>query len=316
MTRTFSSKFAADINGMRKWRINLGYTENTYDFYLRQFDNFCLRNHPLQDVLTWEISIEYLNEVQNRRDIRLDVVTLRHLAKYQQMIGKPACIFPKGFFSYRDRRQPYMMSDSDLKRFFDATDHYPPDAHNPLIAYTAAVIFRLQYATGMRPQEVRLLSRLDINFSEGTIYIADSKRHKDRRIAVNKELLRTCQQYDVIARKIYPHTTCFFPSRNKKPHSNASLRDLFLKCWNMSGNPKGPGYCSPYILRHNYATRRIASWLEQGKNIDEFIPYLSAYMGHTTFRETYYYIHLLPNQFTITGLMGLSGIVPEVRHEK
>ena len=316
MIHPFASKFAADINGMRNWRADLGYSEDTYDFHLRQFDNFCLQNYPDQCVLTWGISMEYLSCIQNRRNVRLDVIMLRHLAKYQQMTGKPACIFPTSFFSYRSRRQPYMMSDGDLQRFFDATDHYPHDAHNPLIAYTAAVIFRLQYATGMSPQEVRSLSRVDVDYSGGTIYIADSKRHKDRRIAVSKEILGVCKRYDNIAREIYPRATCFFPSNTQRPHSSSSLRRLFMKCWNMSGNPDGPGYCSPYILRHNYATRRIASWIEQGKDIDALIPYLSAYMGHVTFRETYYYVHLLPSQLSNTGLMGLSGIAPEVRHER
>lgn len=316
MTYSFTSEFAEDINGMRKWRTDLGYSETTYDFHLHQFDNFCRQNYPDQGVLTREISMEYLSEVQDHRDIRLDVVTLRHLAKYQQMLGKPVCILPGNFFSYKRRRQPYMMSDSDLQRFFHAADHYPYDAHNPLLEYTAAVIFRLQYATGMRPQEVRQLSRFDVDFSRGTIYIADSKHHKDRRIAVNEEILEICQHYNVIARNMYPDATCFFPSRTQRPHSGSSLRRLFTKCWSMSGNPNGPGYCSPYILRHNYATRRIASWVEQGKDIDECIPYLSAYMGHVTFRDTYYYIHLLPSHLSSTGLMDLTGIAPEVHHEE
>lgn len=316
MNDRFVSGFAADINGLRRWRADLGYLGNAYDFHLQKLDAFCCQHYPEQDILTWEIAISYLNEARSHRDIRLDVITLRHLASYQQMMDKPAVLFPANFFSYNNRKRPYIMSNADLQRFFDATDHYPATRHNPLLEYTVATIFRLQYATGMRPYEVRHLSRLDFDYANGTIYIADSKRHKDRRIAVSKEILAMCHRYDSIARRIYPHTTWFFPNRNQVPYSHACLRDLFKKCWDRSGNPSDLEYCTPYILRHNFATRRLSSWIAQGKNMDACIPYLSAYMGHETFSSTYYYIHLLPEHFSCTGLMGLTGIVPEVCHEK
>lgn len=255
MAYSLSSGFADDIRCMMEWRGVLGYTESCYFKQLQAFDRYCREKFPQARILTWEIALSYLEFLRERRDIRVDVATLRNLGKYQVMRGKPACVFPADYFSYKKRKSPYIMSDDECRRFFEAADHYPYDKWNPLLSYAVAVFFRLQYATGMRPRETRLLTRPDLDFSHDTIYIADSKRHKDRRIAVERRLMETCRKYDEIARRIYPDTDIFFPNRNREAHSTCSIRTLFHKCWEMAGNPKGLPYCTSYILRHNFATR-------------------------------------------------------------
>lgn len=315
MIPSFHSGFAKDITNMMKWRGTMGYSESCYYRELIDFDKYCLKMFPNDNVITWDIALSYLSHMRDRRDIRIDVVAIRNLGKYQIRKGIDACVFPAGFFSYKRIRLPYIMSDDDLRCFFNATDHYPYDAHNPLLTYTVAVIFRLQYSTGMRPMEVLRLSRQNFDFKKGTIYIADSKRHKDRCIAVRSSVMEMCRKYDIIARRIYPETDIFFPNRNRSEHSNASLQNLFRKCWEMSGNPSDSNYCSPYILRHNFATRRIMEWFEEGKDFEQFMPYLSSYMGHQTFRETCYYLHLIPERLSGMTCMDISEIIREVDHE-
>lgn len=315
MTYSFSSGFADDIRGMMEWRGVLGYTESCYAQQMRDFDQHCMENYPEACILTWEIALSHLELLRKRRDIRIDVCALRNLGKYQIMTGKDACIFPADYFSYKKRRLPYIMSDEECRRFFEATDNYPYDKWNPLLTYTVSVFFRLQYATGMRPQETRLLTRQDFDFVHDTIYIANSKRHKDRCIAVEHRLMETCRKYDGIARRIYPDTNIFFPNRRRQAHGALSIQNLFHKCWEIAGNPDGLAYCTPYILRHNFATRTIILWMQEGKDFSQYLPYLSAYMGHETFRETCYYLHLMPERLARMGCMDISEIIPEVVHE-
>jgi integrase len=68
---------------------------------------------------------------------------------------------------------------------------------------------------------------------------------------------------------------------------------------------------TPYTLRHNYATRTLARWVDEGRDLGVWLPYLSAYMGHATSTETAYYIHLLPQRIAATGLTAADGIIPE-----
>lgn len=214
MTPSFNSGFAADIRGMMEWRGVLEYTESCYTQELTDFDHHCQKEFPDASILTWEIALSYLNAIHERREVRIDVAAVRNLGRYQIMTGKPACIFPADYFGHKRRRLPYIMNDGELRRFFVAADNYSYDKRNPLLTYTTAVIFRLQYSTGMRPQEVRHLAKQDFDFIQGTVYIADSKRHKDRCIAVPRKIMEMCRKYDGIARRIYPDTNMFFPNRN------------------------------------------------------------------------------------------------------
>lgn len=307
---SFQSKFAHDIEKMREWRETLGYAVDSYDGYLVQFDRYCGAFFPDADILTWDIALSYLQTKREHCDAYVDVIALRNLGRYQVLLGKEACVFPVDYFSYKKRQLPYIMSAGECRRFFQAADRYPHNPANPLIEYTAAVIFRLQYSTGMRPQEARLLRRQDLDFSHCTIYIADSKRHKDRCIAVEPGVMEMCRNYDRIARGMYPGTEIFFPNRNGNRHGAQAISTLFHKCWEMAGNPDVPErYCTPYILRHNFATQTLTRWMEEGRDFGQFLPYLSAYMGHQTFRETCYYLHLLPERLSKMEYMDISGMI-------
>lgn len=58
------------------------------------------------------------------------------------------------------------------------------------------------------------------------------------------------------------------------------------------GNPR------PYDLRHAFATRNLIRWMDNGMDINNLIPYLSTYMGHSELNNTFYYIHLLPERIS------------------
>ena len=55
-------------------------------------------------------------------------------------------------------------------------------------------------------------------------------------------------------------------------------------------------------------------WLAEGKDLNAYVPYLCAYMGHASFNSTYY-VHLLPDKLAVLDFMNPKGIVPEVPHE-
>ena len=81
------------------------------------------------------------------------------------------------------------------------------------------VIFRLQYSSGMRPQEVRRLRCIDFNFDYNTVYIAEGKRHKDRRLPINEDVMEMCKRYNLLAEKLFPNRKYFFEAETGKPYS-------------------------------------------------------------------------------------------------
>jgi integrase len=55
-------------------------------------------------------------------------------------------------------------------------------------------------------------------------------------------------------------------------------------------------------------------WMEEGKNLNAMMPYLSAYLGHTSPQDTFYYYHQIESSFRIIRKKDISSgsIIPEV----
>ena len=305
------SGFAGQIKNMLEHRAIIGHSVTSYQSTLANFDRFCLKNYPDKTILTKEIAFDWCNDAKgNGGHLRACVV--RGFARFLILSGEESYVMPNSFFPNQKAKLPFIMNNVELENFFYATDVYPYSNNSPLLEFTVPVIFRLQYACGMRPQEVRLLRCADFDFDNNSIYINNGKHKKDRCLPLCAEVMELCIKYNRIAETIFPRRTYFFQSPTGSAYCKEWLYGVFHKCWEMSGNDTGRGYCTPYILRHNYATQTLMRWVEEGRNLDAMIPYLSAYMGHEKFSSTYYYVHLLPERLARMDFTHSDGIIPEV----
>lgn len=314
MKYVFQSGFAEHINNLLDYRSAMGFSTNWYRRDLAIFDRFCLKNFPGESCLTKEIAFAWCNDVHSKSGYR--VKTIRGFGKYLISSGIDAFIVPSSFLPHRKADPPHIFTENELRRFFEAADHFHSCSVSPIIEYTIPTIFRLQYACGLRPQEIRLLLRADVNFTDATVYIAKGKHYKERKLAVEFNVMAMCSKYDQIAEIITPGRTYFFQAPSGGCYSNYWLIDRFQQCWELSGNGNVRGTCTPYTLRHNYATQTLMRWVEEGKDLNAWIPYLSAYMGHNSFSSTFYYIHLLPDRLARMDFTRTSGIIPEVHYEE
>jgi integrase len=58
-----------------------------------------------------------------------------------------------------------------------------------------------------------------------------------------------------------------------------------------------------YDVRHTFATHRLYEWMKGSEDVYALLNKLSAYMGHAQITDTYYYIHLVPDQIqTLAGI--------------
>lgn len=311
----YTSGFAADICGMLTFKEALGHKTSSFAADLLCFDRFCVDRHPEDNVLTQELAFAWCMDGRKKQMAPHRMHKIREFGKYLLNIGKAAYVLPSALIPHKKAELPYLLTDSETELFFTAADNYPHRDNSPLVEYTVPVIFRLIYACGMRPQEARRLKRTDFDYSKNSIYIEESKWCKDRRLIVDTSLMGTCRKYDSIANEHFPERTAFFPNQYGKTYSHGWLTATFHKCWELSGIGNARGICVPYDLRHNYATKTLMRWVSEGKDLDAYIPYLCAYMGHATFRSTYYYVHLLPEKLAALDFMKTKGIIPEVPDE-
>lgn len=166
MTYEFKSEFARKIQEMLEHRAAMGHSVKDYNTIFANFDRFCMNHFPNENILSKEIAFAWCNDAKgNGKGAFNRASALRGFARYISLTGEEAYAMPPSFFPMPKAKHPVIMNHVELKNFFEATDRYPSSEKNVLHEFTVPVIFRLQYACGMRPQEVRYLRCVDFNFT-------------------------------------------------------------------------------------------------------------------------------------------------------
>lgn len=314
----FSSHFAMHMDDFIRFKEALGYSKNSYAKFLVHFDRFCRSTFPKETALTKELLMRWarLHPNENANGLKRRMVALREFGKYLNAIEIEAYVIPSEMIGAFKPFFPYLYSDEELYAFFAAADAMTSHKLSPYRQYVVPVIFRLLYCCGLRPNEVRLIQCSDIDLETGRIHIRDTKIHKERTVAMSPDMLSLCRKYDTGMRSIQKNRDYFFPHPDGTAYSASWVQDQFWKCWKNAGilqfretTPR------VYDFRHNYATRILMKWVEEGRDLYTWLPYLSTYMGHSAFSSTAYYIHLLPERLMKTSAIDwarFSELIPEV----
>ena len=288
------SNFRFQIEDYCNWRKSLGYS-NDHEQHLTNFDAYCNEFHPNEHSITKALVIGWLSfEIKNGRHcIENKCAALRSFAHF---VGNGSYVLNKKFVNYKRNFSPYILTDEELSRLFASTD-IVKKRNDSFFAETAGVIFRLQYACGLRPQEVRKICCKDIDFQTGEIFISQSKLNKDRIVVAAQDVVAMLNWYNSRRNIFCKNNNEFFIHTNGAPISSEQLDDLLQKCWR-EANPDVScdtlPHLRPYDLRHRFASAVLQRWIDSGKNLYAMLPYLRAYMGHEDFRDTLYYVHILP----------------------
>lgn len=315
MKYEYKSHFADDISKYISLKIAMGYSASSYNKFLCLFDTFCFENYPSETHLTQEIVEQWCRiriGSEHENGLHRRMIALKGLAQYLQLMDKNPYLIPNGMIGKNKPYLPYIYSDMEIQSFFYAADTIRNRTCSKNRELILPVIFRVLFCCGLRPQEVLKIQCNHVNLTTGTIHIEDSKGHKDRIVPMSEELTRLCCKYEKIISSRIHARKYFFQHATGSAYSINWLQLQFKHCWK-EAEVTFPTDHHPrvYDWRHNYATRKIMDWLEQGKDINTLLPYLSTYMGHTKLDNTLYYVHLIPERLTATGLMDWV-CIPEV----
>jgi len=232
------------------------------------------------------------------------VETMRQSTHYQKerVMNNFACFLQKqGYSIYvppiksasakRCSRIPYIFTRKELQRFFIAIDSYPATKHCNRNTVDP-VLFRLLYGTGLRVSEALNLRVKDVNLKEGILTIHHAKNNKDRLIPVAQSLSERLSDLAAKIHQFSDEAAYFFPNtlRNRIDQSTiyCRFRDYLLMA-DISHTAAGPRV---HDLRHHFAVSCLKKWVLSGEELTNIMPYLAAYMGHSDFRGTQYYLRL------------------------
>ena len=68
----------------------------------------------------------------------------------------------------------------------------------------------------------------------------------------------------------------------------------FLEKAGISHTGKGPRV---HDFRHTYAVNLLRKWVDEGKDVMAYLPYMRTVLGHETFEETAYYLTLTAERY-------------------
>ena len=291
---------------------------STYIGTLKKFDKYIITNYPKENQLNKEMFDSWCrkhdNESNNTCRCRIQPILLFHrYLKERKLIDFEEPEKPK---ICKKKAIPHPFTDEELNSFFKACDDFKPLIEDgklyKVIKLILSVIFRLLYSTGLRPNEVRLLKRTNVDLDQRIISITETKGHNQRFVAIHDSLIGILIRYDEMMNDLIPNRSYFFPKGKDGYYCSCWLRGYFRQIWQLS-NPNTDAVI--YDFRHNYAIENINSWIKNGTDSIEKMYYLSKSMGHADFNNTLYYYSVVPKFSKIQYELSNSSfeeLIPEV----
>lgn len=323
MNRIFTSELKEYMVGFIKEKHALGFPYVDGERITFNFDRFCEMHYPGCKTITKEMGLHWatMRDGEGQKNVSTRIGVVRELARFMQRNGTDAYIITNDYGRNPGRRYaPHIFTDAELVSIFRAADNLPINSRDCTAHLVAPVLFRLLYSCGLRPSEGRQIKRKNIDLDRGIILIPESKGHKDRIVSMSEDMVLLCRKYDALMFSVCPDSEYFFPAVRRNPcFCHHWVSDTLWRCWENAGIGSYSGNKPrPYDFRHTFATKTLYRWMKEGRNLDNCLPYLSAYMGHAHFEHTAYYIHLVPEFFPQMSQMDLnrfSSLIPEVCHE-
>jgi integrase len=217
----------------------------------------------------------------------------RGFARYLRTINPATEVPPPGVFpARRHRPAPYLWSDHDVCRLLDQARQL----RSPLRAVTHETLFGLLAASGMRLGEALGLDRGDIDLRAGVITIREAKFDRSRLVPLHptatKALARYAAERDRLCRK--PRSSAFFLSLAGTRLDRSAVDETLRALTTALGIRTTTVHPRAHDLRHRFAVGTLIRWMRSGVDVDGHIAALSAYLGHVSPADTYWYLSAVP----------------------
>jgi site-specific recombinase XerD len=124
-------------------------------------------------------------------------------------------------------------------------------------------------------------------------------RH-ERIIPLNRDLLKEISDYWHLEQFPLTENGYLFPTDTGAAISQSTLRHTFRRLCRISGVAQSPSSRRiPRLqdLRQTFAVHRITSWVRSDADLNQMLPALAAYMGHTGLGNAESYVDLAPERF-------------------
>ncbi len=240
------------------------------------------------------------------------VSVYRQLAIYLTSRGIKAYI-PDSSRARCPKYVPYIFTEDEIRHILSVADTVKSKRVNSYDKIFP-VVLRLMFSSGLRISEVVNIKATDVNIPEKVIYIHESKNRNSRLVPVDVSVANLLAEY---MKTWVGGRTYFFETMRHAQINSSTVYKLFRATIFRAGIPHGGRGSGPRLhdIRHTFAVRSLHKMTDQGLDIYTALPYLSAYLGHKTIKETEHYLRLTAELYPeVEQLASFSTgyVVPEV----
>lgn len=265
-------------------------TFKSLDIYLEEI-SFEEKALPETVVLQWLDSMSCKPQTKNRK-----ITHVRVFARYLSALEISS--YEPEYLKEHSNFIPYTFSDEEFQAIMKAADGFKGNIRmDTKTSYVFPMLLRILYGCGLRLGETISLRWENVDLESGILHIKKAKNDKDRDVPVDPSLKKLLARYKDRIYAENPNTDYLFESDRKPgtPYLGWTFRRWFLCIVEEAGilNER-PGKfehgISPHTLRHYFTYKSFLQSEEKGRSLEQFAPYLSAYLGHKSLLETEKYL--------------------------
>ncbi|MGE0495652.1 MAG: tyrosine-type recombinase/integrase [Vulcanimicrobiota bacterium] len=226
---------------------------------------------------------------------------VRGFARWLSAIEPRTEVPPRGLLRIGHRRnRPYIYADEEIEKLMNEAAALP--SASGLRGQTYEALIGMLASTGLRPGEALALNRADVELQTGILSVRQTKHGKSRFVPVEHSVQEAFRRYTRRRDELCPHPRddAFLLSERGSRLKGHSARRTFARISRAIGIREAlarPGIGrGPRLqdFRHTFATKKIIEWYRAGLDIQQELPKLSRYLGHSQTVDTYWYIQAVP----------------------
>ncbi len=223
---------------------------------------------------------------------------VRAFARHHSAVDPRTEIPPPGLLPHRPQRaRPYLYSNREISSLLKAA--WRMSDSDGLRRWTYYSFFGLLSVTGMRFCEACALQLADVDLKAQVLTIRNSKFGKSRLIPLHPSTCGVLRQYLEQRERHWAGRVAsayLFVGISGQQLYGTEVRQTFYRLSRQIGLRGGEKNQGPRLhdFRHRFAMHALLQWYRSGKDPEQQLPVLSAYLGHVHYRNTYWYLSNCP----------------------
>jgi integrase len=275
----------------------LGFRLRSEGYLLLSFARYADR-HSSHGRLTNKLAIAWasLPKAADRHCWARRLEAVRRLAQYLIVADPKTAIPPRHLFGPAERPyRPFIYSAQQIRKLLTAARHLP----GQLRPWTYQTLIGLLACTGLRISEALGLKISEVDLHQGLLLVRDSKFHQTRWVPLHPTALRPLKAYSRRRQRRFSFAGRFFVSERGTTMAYSTVHAVFSRLRRAIAHA---GH-SPRIhdLRHTHACRVLQRWQASRRGAQGRVLILSRYLGHRHVRDTFWYLHALPELMAGAG---------------